>query len=302
MTDSSLREAVRLWLLSYNASHTTMMTRVVAKSGQRDLVVTSAQPGVLYISGLPVEKNVFRGLSRKLTTLTKAFRTIHGRNASITVHQKSSCAVDLPDSSIDYVFTDPPFGANIPYSEISFLNEGWLGKSTDTAEEVVVSRSQRKTVDDYQNLLTTALREVRRVLKPKSCATLVFHSAAAGVWNALRNAYTNAGLYVDHAGILDKKQGSFKQVTTTGAVSGDPVLLLRKRQHAPKPLGEPLWEVAKIVKHESSNLEFSERTPARLYSRLVTHYLSNNQDVPIDAREFYAWLATQSDAEVDRGS
>ena len=39
---SSLRDALRFWLLSYNASHGTLMTRVVAKKGQRDLVVTSA--------------------------------------------------------------------------------------------------------------------------------------------------------------------------------------------------------------------------------------------------------------------
>ncbi|MCY4107648.1 MAG: DNA methylase N-4/N-6, partial [Chloroflexi bacterium] len=298
--DSALRDAIRLWLLSYNASHTTMMTRVVAKSGQRDLVVTSAQSGVLYLSGLPVEKNVFRGLDRKLSTVTKAFQSIHGRNARVTVHQRSSCAVDLPDASVDYVFTDPPFGANIPYSEIAFLNEGWLGRRTNTAEEVVVSPSQRKTVDDYQTLLTRALREVRRILKPSSCATVVFHSAAAGVWNALRNAYTDAGLDVDHAGILDKKQASFKQVTTTGAVRGDPVLLLRRRRHAPERINEDPWEVAARIKHESSDLELSEQTPARLYSRLVTHYLSNHQDVPVDARQFYTWLASQEAVEADR--
>ena len=34
--DPALREVLRFWLLSYNASHTTMMTRVVAKSGQDD--------------------------------------------------------------------------------------------------------------------------------------------------------------------------------------------------------------------------------------------------------------------------
>ena len=54
--DKHLRQALRFWLLSYNSSHTTTMTRVVAKDGQDDLVVTGAQPGVLYVSGLPVEK------------------------------------------------------------------------------------------------------------------------------------------------------------------------------------------------------------------------------------------------------
>ena len=290
--DSPLRDAVRFWLLSYNASHTTIMTRVVAKSARRDdLVVTSAQPGVLYVSGLPVEKNVFRGLARKLSTIAKAFESIHGRAGQVAVHQKSSCVVDLPDRSIDYVFTDPPFGGNIPYSELSFLNEAWLGSFTDTAEEAIVNRAQRKPVAAYQELLTTALSEVRRILKPHARATLVFHSASAAVWNALRNAYSDAGLSVEHAGILDKTQASFKQVTTAGAVRGDPVLLLRKRLAGRRPTTATAWEVATELEREARDLDPSERTPERLYSRLVSHFLANHQDVPIDAGDFYNWYA-----------
>ncbi len=86
--DASLRDALRFWLLSYNAAHATIMTRVVAKSGQKDLVVTSAQPGVLYISGLPVEKNLLAGLKRKLKTIAEAFALIYGRAGKVEVYQK----------------------------------------------------------------------------------------------------------------------------------------------------------------------------------------------------------------------
>ena len=40
--EERLRDALRFWLLSYNASHATIMTRVVAKRGQKDLVLTGA--------------------------------------------------------------------------------------------------------------------------------------------------------------------------------------------------------------------------------------------------------------------
>src|SRR3546814_6324981 len=107
------------------------MTRVVAKSGQKDLVVTSAQPGVLYVSGLPVEKNFFAGLRRKLTTIAQAFETIHGGSGKDEAVHGSSCAVALPSGSIDYVFTAPPFGANIPYADLSYINEPCLKTFTD---------------------------------------------------------------------------------------------------------------------------------------------------------------------------
>nr|WP_276570042.1 DNA methyltransferase [Rhodovibrio salinarum] len=291
--EGALRDALRFWLLSYNASHATVMTRVVAKSGQKDLVVTSAQPGVLYVSGLPVEKNLFAGLQRKLKTIAEAFSVIHGRTGKVEVCQGSSCAVDLPDSSIDYVFTDPPFGGNIPYAEISFINEAWLGEYTDRAEEIIVSNSQQKTIAEYQELLTTALSEVRRILKPEGQATLVFHSASAEVWNALQASYTDAGLNIERAGVLDKTQGSFKQVTTSGAVRGDPVLLLGKDPSAEKSAPECVWTVAEQLSQAALSLDPSEQTPQRLYSRFVSHFLTSHQTVPLDAHDFYRWHDAQ---------
>jgi hypothetical protein len=83
------------------------MTRVVAKSGQKDLVVTSAQPCVLYVSGLPVKKNFFAGLRRKLTTISQAFETIHGSSGKVEVVYGSSCHGLPPEkwSSLMYGFT-----------------------------------------------------------------------------------------------------------------------------------------------------------------------------------------------------
>ncbi len=298
----ALRDALRFWLLSYNASHATLMTRVVAKSGQKDLVVTSAQPGVLYVSGLPVEKNLIAGLRRKLATIAKAFALIRGREGRVEVHQKSSCRVDLTDRSIDYVFTDPPFGGNIPYAEINFLNEAWLDRYTDRGDEAIVSNDQEKGLAEYQELLTTALSEARRILKTKGKATLVFHSASADVWNALQTAYTEAGFGVECAGVLDKTQGSFKQVTTAGAVRGDPVLLLGKKAAAAETSVSSVWHVAEQLRREAIHaLDTVEQSAQRLYSRLITHYLSIHQQVPLDADTFYRWHAEQPIPEVIAG-
>lgn len=285
----TVQQALRFWLLSYNAAHATIMTRVVAKSAQKDLVVTSAQPGVLYVSGLPVEKNLFAGLRRKLKTISEAFDVVYGRRGRVKVYQRSSCEVGLPDASIDYVFTDPPFGGNIPYAEINFINEAWLGQFTDRRDEAIVSSSQKKSIHEYQDLLTEALSEANRVLKPDGKATLVFHSASADVWNALRAAYSDAGLGVECAGVLDKTQGSFKQVTTAGAVRGDPVLLLAKAPKAEANEADCVWKVAERLSASAFELDASEQSAQRLYSRLVSHYLTRDQDVPLDADEFYRW-------------
>jgi len=200
------------------------------------------------------------------------------------------------------VFTDPPFGGNIPYAEVSFINEAWLGRHTDRTEEAIISRSQGKTVSEYQDLLTTALGEARRILKPGGNATLVFHSATANVWNALRDAYTDAGFGVECAGVLDKTQGSFKQVTANGAVKGDPVLLLGRKAVQEIKSIPCVWTIADRLQREAAlDLDPDERTAQRLYSRLVNHFLTRNQQVPLDAESFYRWHEERQRAEVTEG-
>ena len=293
--EHSLGDALRLWLLSYNSAHATIMSRVVAKSGHSDLVVTSAQPGVLYVSGLPVEKNLLSGLRRKLKTIAGAFDITYGLKGEVEVHQKSSCSVNLADESVDYIFTDPPFGGNIPYAEINFINEAWLGRLTDCTEEAIVSSSQGKSVLEYQKLITAALSEARRVLKENRQATLVFHSTSAKVWNSLRDAYIDAGFSVHAAGVLDKTQGSFKQVTTSGAVKGDPVLMLEKALVTGQYEASDVWTVAEeLLQRAGLATDPKERTVERLYSRLIAHFLTRNQSVPIDADEFYRWHMSRS--------
>ena len=298
-----LRDALKFWLLSYNASHATNMTRVVAKSGQKDLVVTSAQPGVLYFSGLPVEKNLISGLRRKCSTITKAFETIYGRRGHVEVRNGSICRTHLRSGSVDYVFTDPPFGGNIPYAEVNFLNEAWLDRHTDRTDEVIVSPSQNKTIDDYQDLLRRALKECYRVLKKTGQATLIFHSSTADVWNALQTAYHDADFAVESSSLLNKTQGSFKQVTTSGAVRGDPVVLLSKRPAIKPTCSDHVWDIADKLWLESiSASAASEPTAQRLYSRLVSHFLETHQQVPVDANVFYRWFEKQSLPKVSAGT
>lgn len=267
------------------------MTRVVAKKGQDDLVVTSAQPGVLYVSGLPVEKNVFAGVRRKMRTMQRAFALTHGHDDLVHVRNTSCLQLEMSDESVDYVFTDPPFGGNIPYSEVNFINEAWLGQVTDAREEAIVSPHQEKTVGDYQELLRRAFCEAYRVLRPDGHATVVFHSASAQVWNALRDACEQAGFSVANTSILDKTQGSFKQVRTAGAVKGDPLILLSKMPTPADATEAEVWSVTDhLVEQALRSEDLVEAMPQRLYSRLVGHYVAIRQNVPIDAGDFYRQL------------
>lgn len=284
-----VRDALKLLILSYNSSHSTLMTRVVVKNNEKDFVVTGAQSGVLYISNLPVEKNIITGLKRKLKTIYKAFLTIYKSDSTVKVINGSSTKMDeLSDESVNYVFTDPPFGDYIPYSELNFLNEVWLGKKTNTEQEAIISNSQKKTVNDYQHLMEQVFKEISRVLTPDGKVTVVFHSAKAEVWKALQASYQKAGLSVKLSSVLDKLQGSFKQVTSNITVKGDPLLLLEKNRDRSIQLSfhfniEEI--IGMLILQMKNNGE--EITKERIFSRFVNYCLEKNLEVPMDASEFY---------------
>ena len=126
----NIADALKLLLLSYNASHCTLMTRVVAKKKAKDFILTSAQSGVLYISKLPVEKNILLGLKRKVKPFAETYAMLQDYTGQVTIHNSSSAKMKESDNSIDFVFTDPPFGDFIPYAEVNQINELWLNKVT----------------------------------------------------------------------------------------------------------------------------------------------------------------------------
>lgn len=280
-----LRDALRLFVLSYNATHSTLMTRVVLKKNSTDFVLTGAQSGVLYVSGLPVEKNVFNGLRRKVGVFARAFEALHGTTGRVDVVTGSSTQLDLPDASIDYVFTDPPFGAYIPYSEINQVNELWLGRRTDIRDEAIVSTAQGKGLDEYQRLLTEVFAEAARVMKPNAEGTVVFHSAHASVWQALAASLADAGLTVIAASVLDKTQGSFKQVNGHVAVSGDPLLRVRRSEAINRPT--PVTATAGVLSDPAD-----KREQERMYSRMVGQALVAGTPVTLSARDFYRQMTS----------
>lgn len=276
------RDALRMLILSYNSSHSTLMTRVVVKKGQKDLVLTGSQSGVLYISGLPVEKNVIEGVARKAKAFKEAFTLIHGSASRVSVHNASSEKMDLLDASMDYVFTDPPFGDYIPYAEINQINEIWLGETTDRSKEIIVSEAQKKGVDSYGNMMGSVFREMARVLKPDGVATVVFHSAHSEIWRALARAYGGAGFSVTAASVLDKIQASFKQVVSEVSVKGDPLLLLSKNASQGQAR-RSCREIAEEIVAGSTGDD-----PQMLYSKFVGRCLETGVHMDIDAGEFYA--------------
>ena len=89
----------------------------------------------------------------KLDRLIKAFGDYRVRTNNIAVTTGSAAAIPLETGSIDYIFTDPPFGENIDYAELNFLVEAWHGVMTDAQLDAIVDRSKENV--QHKNRSTT---------------------------------------------------------------------------------------------------------------------------------------------------
>lgn len=255
-------------------------------------------PGVLYIASLVQEKNVIDVYSRKLRSLKDSIGSLPDSNENAIVSTQSATDLsNIKDNSIDYVFTDPPFGSNIMYSEASFLWESWLQVFTNNDHEAIMNKTQNKELSDYGELIFHCFSEYFRVLKPNRWITIEFHNSKASVWNTIQEAMARAGFIIAQVSVLDKKQGSFKQVTSPRAVKNDLIINAYKPQtdfsnRFLKNAGEGMEVDFVIQQFEHLPVRPNiERTEKMLYSKMLAHYVQNGFKVRYDSSNFYKLLS-----------
>ncbi len=232
------------------------------------------------------EQNVFRTFARKANTISWYFQSAPRVRRAVEVRTASACDLrHVPGKSVDYVFTDPPFGGNINYSEMNFLWESWLRQHTDTRDEAIMNAVQGKGADEYRALLTRAFRECRRVLKDESWMTVIFHNSSREVWVALQAAIGDAGFAVRGTQTFDKEHGTFKQFVSDNAVGYDLVLHCRKTEHI----------AALRANGNSAHIDIAEFVRERVTQnpeRYCVHYLHVARADEWDFRKLHAeWLA-----------
>jgi DNA modification methylase len=264
--------------------------------------------GVYYVASQHAECSPSYNLGGKLDRLTKAFRGYRATPRTAAITAGTAASLPLPNESVDYVFTDPPFGENIFYADLNFLVESWHGVITDAKPEAIIDKFKNKALPEYQRLMQRCFAEYHRVLKPGRWMTVVFSNSKASVWNAIQVALQQAGFVVAEVTALDKVQGSYRQVTSTTAVKQDLVISAYKpnggleqrfAQRGATP--DSAWDFVQthlkqlsVTKVKDGGLEFIvERDPRRIYDRLVAWFVRHDAPVPLSSDEFLGGLRSR---------
>ncbi|MHA8045127.1 DNA methyltransferase [Roseomonas mucosa] len=303
LTDARLRNEIKYWLDS-------QFTNLSILNRYRPEVSFPYNPlsGVFYVPSLISEADPFTAYKNKIKRLTSAFSVSRAQESMCMTSCGSATKLPLNSESIDYIFTDPPFGENIYYADLNILVESWHRVLTDASPEAIVDRVREKGIPEYQHLMRACFSEYHRVLKPGRWMTVVFSNSRASVWNAIQVALQQVGFVVAEVTALDKVQGSFQQVTSPNVVKQDLVI------SAYKPNGgledrfvksgatvDSAWDFVQthlrhlsVTKVRDAELEFIvERDPRRIYDRLVAWFVRHDAPVPLSSDEFLSGLRSR---------
>lgn len=117
-------------------------------------------------------------------------RVVHGSATSLS-------GVCKP-ASVDYVFTDPPYGAYIAYLDLSTMWNAWLGfpvTDADKEVEVIEGGDKDHSRDHYVQLLRKTISQIHRALKLDGWFSLVFQHRDAALYSAIIEATEDSGLH-----------------------------------------------------------------------------------------------------------
>lgn len=162
-------------------------------------------------------KSLISGAKYSKRTLPISCKEVHSfkelqQQGGYLVLNRSSTKLPIPDNSIDVIITDPPYGSNVQYAELSVVWNAWyeiFGGLDDYIfkdEEAVVNRKVKvegaKTEEDYEELLYHVFLECNRVLKDGRYLVFTFNNKNIKVWIAMMKAVARAGFYLAEDGVI----------------------------------------------------------------------------------------------------
>lgn len=146
--------------------------------------------------------------------------------------QSATDLSNIQKNSVDYIFTDPPYGANISYLDLSIMWNAWLGfklSEKDFREEIIEGGDLKKKQEDYISLIQKSFKEMFRVLKDDGWLSIVFHHKELKLWNAVVNGCKDVGFeYINTVTQPTKMQSFHKATAPLTTMAGELIINFRK--------------------------------------------------------------------------
>jgi DNA modification methylase len=289
----------KFYLTNSISRNLTKLNRFIVNKHNPNGRINGPLSGTLYVPSEVVEQNPFEIINYKL------YNSVEKLSTQLISCESATDISLLPNNSIDYIFVDPPFGANIMYSELNFITESWLSVKTNNIEEAIENKTQNKGKLEYQNLMFRSFQSFFRILKPGKWMTVEFSNTSAAIWNCIQTSISNSGFVIANISALDKVHGGIKSMRYDTSVKQDLIItcykpsdefMLSFNNKEKKSIlvwdfiSEHLNHLPVHIEKQNKTTAIIERNPKILYDRLIAFYVQRNLPVPIDATKFQEGL------------
>jgi len=203
-------------------------------------------------------------------------------NALIMLHSALRLKEILPSESVDYVFTDPPYGGSIQYLELSALWLAWLrGKKNDSrfelkfGEEITINDAQEKDFDYYHKMLKASFDQVYDILKSGRWLTVTFHNTDIKIYNSIIKAVVLAGFDLEKIIYQSPAVVSPKALLQPyGSAIGDYYIRFRKPKRKERLLSDTEIDKERYERIVTNTVKhiIAERREPVAYSTIINSY------------------------------
>lgn len=145
---------------------------------------------------------------------------------------------EIESQSVDFIYTDPPYGAKIPYLDLSTMWNVWLDLPVDSSlkeKECIEKGSLEKSKYEYYDLMKASLKEMYRVLKYNRWLAFVFQHQDPKLFQIIVESAENVGFeYVGSVSQENTGIDSFRKVQNPTRVLKGQLILYFKKIDSPK--------------------------------------------------------------------
>lgn len=163
--------------------------------------------------------------------------------------------------TVDYIYTDPPYGAHIAYLDLGTMWHAWLGLGITNKmrrREAIEGGEQQFDEKHYLDVLQKSFEQMFYALKDEAWLSLVFHHKETNLWYSIRDMLRYIGFnYVNTVAQPLAKQ-TFHKIKNPLRVLGES-LIVNFQKTAERKISQPMsLPMANIIKNVAERVIYRD--------------------------------------------
>jgi len=211
----------------------------------------------------------------------------------------------VKENSVDYIYTDPPYGAHIAYLDLGTMWHAWLGfKVTDQmrAREAIEAGDQQFDEKHYLHVLNKSFEQMFYALKDEAWLSLVFHHKETNLWYSIRDMLRYIGFAYVNTVAQPLSQKTFAKVKNPLRVLGESLIVNFQKTKVRK-ISQPMsLPMANIIKNVAERVIYRNggATTEEILREVVPELFENELFIDAASRKIGDILAIlESDFDLD---